>query len=269
MDDRARAWLLLALIASGCAGRAVRPPSPARELDMESSLTALPPEHEHYYILVFSSQLPVRIPKYTHTWATVVRTREAPGGTAPDLEVHTISWMPATLDIHPYRPRVEEGVNLALDATINEMRSHGERISLWGPYETWHGLYERFATQKAFLDGQTIGYQCTDQYGEAARTGTGSNCFHAISDMDPLFDRRQYPLLFYGDAAAQNIVSQLFRRPILIHGCQTHDWLIPLLGLDCQPIVRRVYHGPAKEFSPEAVREEFANPQPQRRRLRV
>jgi hypothetical protein len=176
--------------------------------------------------------------------------------------------MPATLNIHPYRRWVEEGGNLTLETTIDDVRSHGERISLWGPYETWHGLYERFATQKAFLDAKAIGYQCTDQFGEAARTGAGSNCFHAISDMDPLFDRRQYPILFYGDAAAQNIVKQLFGRPILIHGCQTHDWLIPALGIDCRPIVRRAYQGPAREFSPEAVREEFANPKPPRRRPR-
>ena len=268
MDGRTRAWILLVLLASGCAGQAVRPPSPARELSIEASLAAKPPECEHYYILVFSSQLPVRIPKYTHTWATVVRTRELPDAPPVILDVQTISWMPATLDIHPYRPWVEEGVNLTLEETIDDVRSHGERISLWGPYETWHGLYERFATQKAYLDAKAIGYQCTDQFGEAARTGSGSNCFHAISDMDPLFDRRQYPILFYGDAAGQNIVNQLFRRPILIHGCRTHDWLISELGLNCHPIVRREYHGPAKEFSPEAVRAEFANPPPARRRLR-
>jgi hypothetical protein len=86
--------------------------------------------------------------------------------------------------------------------------------------------------------------------------------------MDPQFDRRQYPLLFYGDAASKNIVRQLFARPILIHAPQTHDWLISALGLDCYPIVRQQYHGEAKEFSPEAIQEELANPSPQRRGIR-
>jgi len=193
-----------------------------------------------------------------------VKTSELPGVPPKIIDVQTISWMPATLKIRPYRPWVQEGKNLDLDTTIDEVLRHRERISLWGPYETWHGLHQRSAMQKAFLDAGMIGYQCTDQFGEAARTGKGSNCFHAISDMDPLFDRRQYPVLFYGDAAARNIVGQLFRRPILIHGYQTHDWLLPALGLDCHQIVRRQYHGPAKEFSPEAVREEFANPTPTR-----
>jgi len=267
MDGRARGWLLLALLASGCASRAIRPPSPARDLSIESLLAEKQPEHEHYYVLIFSSQLPVRIPRFTHTWATVVRTTEVPGAPAKVVDVQTISWMPATLRIHPFRPWVETGTNLDLSTSIQEMLRHKERISLWGPYETWQGFYWRFSTQAGFLDSGMIGYQCTDQFGEAARKGNGSNCFHALSDMDPQFDRRQYPLLFYGDAAAKNIVRQLCTRPILIHAPETHDWLIPALGLDCQPIIRRQYHGPAKEFSPEAIQEELANPTPSRKRL--
>jgi hypothetical protein len=84
---------------------------------------------------------------------------------------------------------------------------------------------------------------------------------------NPQFDRRQYPLFFYGNAAAKNIVRQLFARPILLHPQQTQDWLIPALGLDCYRIARRQYHGPAKEFSPEAMQEALANPTPPRRRL--
>jgi hypothetical protein len=229
---------------------------------------ALPkPEHEHYYVLVFGAQLPVRIPRFTHTWAVVVRTTEVPGSPPQVNDVDTISWMPATLVIHPYRLWVEPGVNLGLDATMADVRRHGERVSLWGPYETWQGFYLRFATQKGFLDGGGIGYQCVDGFGEAARRGTGSNCFHALSDMDPQFDRRQYPLFFYGEAAAKNIVRQIFARPILINPHQTHDWLIPALGIDRCPIVRRTYCGPTKEFSPEALLEEFANPALPRRLL--
>jgi hypothetical protein len=267
MDVRYPAWLLVALFASGCARGGVRPPSPARELSIESLLALPQPEHEHYYILIFGSQWPVRIPRYTHTWATVVKTIELPDCPPQVIEAHTISWMPATLRIRPFACHVEQGVNLDLCTTINDVQRHHERISLWGPYETWRGLYTRFATQSDFLDGGGIGYQCTDEFGEAARKGNGSNCFHALSDMDPQFDRRQYPLLFYGDAASKNIVRQIFARPILINPYQTHDWLIGAIGLDCTRIVRRNYHGPTKEFSPEAIQEALANPAPARRRL--
>jgi hypothetical protein len=267
MDARCRVWLWLALLASGCASQSIRPPSPARDLSPEVLFSAGKPEHEHYYVLIFGSQLPVQIPRYTHTWSTMVKTTELPGSPPKVTEVLTISWMPASLDIHPYRCWVEKGANLDLCTTIEEMLRHRERVSLWGPYETWHGLYQRFATQKAFLDAGMLGYQCTDQFGEAARLANGCNCFHALTDMDPQFDRRQYPLLFYGDSAAENIARQLFTRPILIHAQQTHDWLIPALGLDRYKIVHRQYHGPAMEFSPEALQEWYANPPPQRRRL--
>src|SRR5262249_42197602 len=152
-----------------------------------------------------------------------------------------------------YRLRVETGANLDLGTTIEEVLHNNERVSLWGPYETWQGFYTRFVTQKAFLETGALGYQCNDGFGETGRRGNGCNCFHALSDMDPQFDRRQYPLLEYGDRASENIVRQVFARPILIHPEQTHDWLISALGLDRCPIVRRHYHGPTKEFSPEAI----------------
>ena len=85
--------------------------------------------------------------------------------------------------------------------------------------------------------------------------------------MDFEFDRRQYPLLFYGNPASKNIVRQIFERPILIQPQQTHDWLIPALGLDRYPIVRRSFDGPAREFSLEAAQNEIASPTPVRRRL--
>jgi hypothetical protein len=133
------------------------------------------------------------------------------------------------------------------------MLRHKERVSMWGPYETWHGLYRRFLVQKQFMESGEVGYQCIDTIGEAPRDGAGCDCIHAMSDMDPIFDRRRYPLTYFGEAASRNIVRQVRERPILIHPEQTHDWLISALGLDCYPIVRRHETGPAEEFSPENV----------------
>jgi hypothetical protein len=154
-----------------------------------------------------------------------------------------------------------------VDTTLRTVLNNGEHVALWGPFETWHGIYQRFVTQQAFLESGVIGYQCTDEIGEAARTGTGCDCFHAISDMDPQFDRRRYPLISYGYPASANIVRQIAERPILIHPGQTHDWLIPVLGLDHYPIIHRQYHGPTEEFSPEAVREAVERGPTTRRRL--
>ncbi|MCE5326657.1 MAG: hypothetical protein ABFD92_18295 [Planctomycetaceae bacterium] len=251
----AAAWLVAVCLALvGC--RDPRPLTPARQLNAEQLLALPTPEHEHCYALIFSSQRPSHEPRYTHTWGTAVRTIELPGQPRRIIAVDTISWMPATLEIVPGRLTPEKGVNLGLDATIQEMLKQQERVSLWGPYEIWRGLYLRFIEQKGFIESGRIGYQCIDQIGGAARNANASNCFHAITDMDPQFGRGEYPLIRYGDDASENIVRQLFRRPLLINPRHTHDWLIKALGLDRYPITFRRYSGPAREFSPEAMRAE-------------
>ena len=62
MNMRPRIWLVLALLGT-CGAGPVQPPSPARDLSIEALLALPKAEHEHYYVLIFGSQLPVRIPK--------------------------------------------------------------------------------------------------------------------------------------------------------------------------------------------------------------
>jgi hypothetical protein len=244
--------MALTIVLAGCAGNDVRPPSPAQNLSPQELLAEPAPPNERYYVMIFGSQTTPKVPRYVHSWGTVVKVTEHPGA-APTIEQHTIIWMPASLHIRPWHFRVEEGTNLDLHFTIEEMLRNKERVSMWGPYETWRGLYRRFLVQKAFMDSGETGYQCIDTIGEAPRKGTGCDCIHAVSDMDPMFDRSRYALTYFGEAASRNIVRQIRERPILIYPDQTHDWLIPALGLDCHPIVRRHECGPAEEFSPEAV----------------
>jgi hypothetical protein len=114
-----------------------------------------------------------------------------------------------------------------------------ERVSFWGPFETSAAIYQKFLVQKAFLDSGRIGYQCIDTVGESGRQGNGRNCIHALTDLDPLFDRRAYPIFRFGDAASETVVKQLAEGGALVNASQTHDWLIPILGLDRYPLVRR------------------------------
>lgn len=244
--------LLLALWFTGCAGNDVRPPSPAQNLSPQELLAEPVPPNERYYLMVFGSQTTPKVPRFVHSWATVVKVTDHPNG-PPTIEEHTISWMPASLHIRPWTIWVREGNNLDLHFTIKEMLRHKERVSMWGPYETWHGIYRRFLVQKEFMESGQVGYQCIDTIGEAPRDGKGCDCIHAISDMDPMFDRRRYALTYFGEAASANIVRQIRARPILIHPDQTHDWLIEALGLNCYPIVRRRECNPAIEFSIENV----------------
>jgi len=267
MPLRARNLAISVVVfAVGCAASAVRPPSPATALRLEDFLSSPPPPNERYYVVLFGSQGTPKRAKYTHSWGTVIKATCTPDQAEPELDVHTISWMPATLDIHPLRFRVDPGVNLTLDFTLQEMLANNERVSMWGPYEIHHGLYHRFVTQRDFLESGQIGYQCIDTVGEAARCGNGSDCIHAMTDMDPFFDRDEYPLSRFGQSATRHVVRQIMTRPIVINPPCTHDWLICRLGLDKYPIVRRTYRGPVKPFSIEAAQEYAANAESGNRR---
>src|SRR5262249_32089106 len=148
--------------ASGCAALATKPPTPADDISPRQAAAIAAPPGERYFILVFGSQSTPKWPKYTHSWATVVKVTGCDGPGAPAVEEHTISWMPAALVIRPWSCRVEPGANLALHVTIEEMLRHGERVSVWGPYEVRPGLAYRFGVQKAFMESGRVGYQCID-----------------------------------------------------------------------------------------------------------
>src|SRR5205823_3835729 len=114
----------------------------------ERELAAMPPPPGvRYYLILFGSQDLTRRPGHTHTWATLVRATETPGR-EPALEVHTISWLPTTLEVRPLHFRVEPGTNVELHDTIRYALKLREDIALWGPYEVYHGFAYRFLTQK-------------------------------------------------------------------------------------------------------------------------
>ena len=249
-------WVVLVLACSaagGCSSLAKKTPTPAAEISLRQAASILAPPGERYFILVFGSQSTPKQPKYTHTWATVVKVTGCDGPGAPTVEEQTISWMPASLDIHPNSFRVEQGANLALHFTIEEMLRHDERVSVWGPYEVGPGLHHRFLVQKGFMDSGQVGYQCIDSIGEAARCGNGCDCIHAVTDMDPLFARNRYPLSYFGEAASRHVVHQIHIRPIIICPEKDHGWLLPMLGLDKYPIIRRNYFGRTVPATPENV----------------
>jgi hypothetical protein len=252
---RAAACAAAALLISGCASSAVRPPTPAAQLRTEDLLQMPSPPGERYYLLLFGSETVIRRPSAVHTWATMVRVTEDSENGSGVIEPHTISWGPASHKTRPWNFTVEPGENGDLHGTIKEMYEFKEDITMWGPYEVWHGNYVRFLTQKAFMESGRVGYQCIDNVGEAARTGGGCDCIHSISDMDPMFDRKGYSLMYYGVPATRNIVKQIMTRPVIIDAPRTHDWLIPCLGLNCYPIQREFYSGEVVPFTPQAMQD--------------
>src|SRR5690349_18163739 len=75
---------------------------------------------DRHYLLIFGSQTQPKIPRYTHTFCTIVRVADPlPGCANLPLEVHTISWLPATLKVRPFRLHAEPGHNFTLEETLN------------------------------------------------------------------------------------------------------------------------------------------------------
>ena len=233
------AWLVFLCLAltSGCAQLAVRPPTPAKDLDPYDMWQ--PPPGERFYITLFASQSTPRIPRLTHSWGTVIHVVDQGKGGPPLVEYHTISWLPATLEVRTWNFHTEKAVNLDLHETLRTVLANGERVSQWGPYECRPNLYNRFLVQKEFLDSGRIGYQAVDTVGESARKGDGCDCIHAMTDMDPQVSRNHYPLIRYGDSATRFVVRECRRRDVLINPGQTHAWLNAHLGLDSYPIHHR------------------------------
>jgi hypothetical protein len=243
--------MLAAITATqvGCAAFSAKPPTPAAEVSfLELNKTPVPPG-ERYYLLIFGSETCPRIPKLTHSWATVVKVPVCAPDATPVAEHHSISWMPATLEIRPWYICVEPGVNLNVHQSIEMAQSKGETVYMWGPFEIPIGLYRKGLLQKAFIDSGAIGYQCIDTIGEAGKNGNGSNCIHAITDADSRYDRQAYPLAFFGVPASENMLHQIVDRGAIADPYLTHDWVIPLLKLDCYDICRRQYE-PRKHNGP-------------------
>jgi hypothetical protein len=244
------------LASCGCALTAKKVPTPAAQLTGDDLAQLPQPQGERYFVIFFGSQDPLRHPQYTHTWAALVRvpacevgqcgTRVA-GCYDPALDVQTISWLPTKGSIDPRNYTVEPGRNYELHETLKLVYGTKQSVAVWGPYEVWHGFAYRFLMQKQFLDTGAVGYQCVDVRGEAAKLGNGCDCIHAVTDMDPIYPRWRYPLAVYGKPATANLVRRFMHSPIWIEPKETHDWLLPRLGLDAYPLEKRKYIGRAEE----------------------
>jgi hypothetical protein len=136
---------------------------------------------ERYYIILFGSQSTPRLARFTHTWATFVKTR-GEGGDASKYqisEIFTISWMPADLKVRALRLRPQEGVNLDLESTLSHSLER-QRVSEWGPFEISPMIYNLALERKAELESGAVRYKAIDPtFGPRAasicrKTSTGS-----------------------------------------------------------------------------------------------
>src|SRR3954452_18576197 len=85
---------------------------------------------DRYYAIIFGSQSSPKRLRYTHTWATFVRVvGEGDDPRGYQAYPHTISWLPATLDVRTWSPVPERGVNLDLYSTLDVVLKNGESVT--------------------------------------------------------------------------------------------------------------------------------------------
>jgi hypothetical protein len=198
-----------------------------------SALSSSAQASERYYVLIFGSQSHPKLLRYTHTWATFVR---AVGDEAnPDgctLYQHTISWLPATLNIRVWSPFPEPGINLDLYQTLGAVAAHNQRVTLWGPFVITPDLYERSLRIYQILNSGAVRYRAISSGSDLLI----SDCIHAVAAVDPLFGRSHYPLIRIGDPASRFIAREIEVRSFENRGINQaafdNSWLIPRLGLD-------------------------------------
>src|SRR5262249_24916623 len=171
--------------------------------------------------------------QYTHTGPTSMRVvGEGDDPSGSQVYQHTISWLPASLDVRTWALLPERGVNLDLYATLEAVYKQGESVTMWGPFEMLPQVYERSLRVKEILDSGVAEYRAIS----TPRNLLISDCIHAVAPVDPVFGRGHYPLIRIGKPASRYIARQGMTRSAFDQ-YQTHaSWLIPRLGLDRYPI---------------------------------
>jgi hypothetical protein len=181
-------------------------------------------------MVVFATQGNANEPRHSHTFAAFVRA--AAKGMNPDdyeTEVHTLSWMPRSLNIAVLRPRPEPGVNLDLPATLDWAASVQARVTAWGPYRIHEKLYQAARNQIDRLNSGELAYKAMNITNRADAT----NCIYALADID-----QEQGLLSTGTArgeAASLMVLRHFKHR-MVEPNQTHEWINDRLGLKNQAV---------------------------------
>lgn len=189
---------------------------------------------DSYYMVVFAYQGKPNLPRSAHSFAAFVKASEEKNRPidASRIEIHTISWLPATLNVEPLRMRPVPGRNLGLLETLQLAVSQNADMSAWGPYRIQKDLYDRALAQIDRLNCGQISFKAIDR---RFRPATASNCFHAISDIldGPLLDTGTA----YGDAASEMIRDHLSGQ--IIERNSTYRFLIMPMDLEKYPITYR------------------------------
>jgi hypothetical protein len=191
---------------------------------------------ERHYLLIFAAQSTPKIPRLTHTFATIVRVTDGPPGCPPWIEAYTISWLPQTLKVRPYRLNDEPGRNLTLQETLCWAYSNHMHVALWGPYAIEPDFFARIYQEYAKIMSGVYRYKAIDPNQRGART---TDCIHALTDIDRVDGRSRFPEWRSGEAVTRMFVRVLRDRGRLFLPSGDTCWLEAALGLNRYPILHR------------------------------
>lgn len=193
------------------------------------------PDRCRYYFVLFGGQSVPYVPQTAHTWATWVKVTPAETGGLV-VESKTISWLPAVGPVEPLKVRRTPGKNYTLEETFGIAAEQNARVSMWGPYETDADRYERALAQARTLEDGSVAYRVLDSLG--FRTSI-QHCVHAVTYADPVLRRRLQPVIQVGEPGTSRLAARYLRTGAFVRPEVRHDWLIPVLGIDRFPVVRR------------------------------
>lgn len=215
-------------------------PFPRVVLPIFAALALLAPRTvqagEQYFMLIFGAQSRPKVPRLTHTFATIVKVAEGAADCPPSIEAYTISWLPRTLKVKPYRLHDEPGYNLTLEETLRWAYGHHMHVSLWGPYAISPDFFYRVYREYARIESGEFRYKAIDPRQRGSLT---TDCIHAVTDIDRLDGRLKYPYYRSGDPATRIFVRVLRDRGRLQIPAGETCWLEAALGLNRYPVHHR------------------------------
>jgi hypothetical protein len=188
-----------------------------------------------HFLLVFGSQREPGLARHAHNFAAFVRASgEGPHVESYSLQVHTISWLPRSLEVRLTSLMPEPGINLDLHATLRRVLALEQRVSQWGPFAVEPILYERALKQVRRLTGGRVRFKAVDTGFPPALV---SNAIHAIGDLAEEYPRlRVAPSAFGAPAGA---LLALRFSPWLLDRAEVYPWVGARLGLGDYPIAQR------------------------------
>jgi hypothetical protein len=201
-----------------------------------------------YFITVYGAQRrPINQPRYTHTWVNLVHLN----GCGPDVrsyrvEMFTISWLPADLEVKPAKLHTEPGRNLTHQETIAWCADNCMEIAQFGPYQICPTLYELMLIRYGKLASGTIQYRASDLLNLRKGIDEVCNCIYAVLDFEERDPAIRPITLGFGYKASAFVSRRL--QPYYVNDGETYPWVSEMVGVSTYPVVRVGWQARRKNY---------------------